>query len=464
MFERIIGIEIHCELKTSTKMYSGTKLASNYPANSLVNEVDIALPGVLPTVNKKAIELAIKACHAFNLEIDPLVRFDRKNYYYSDLPKGYQITQQFYPIGKNGYLISGDKKFRINRIHMEEDTAKQFHLSDKTLIDFNRAGTPLIEIVSEADMRSGEDAVAYLTKVKAYLEYLNISDVKMEEGSLRADVNISLRPYGSNEFGNKVEIKNINSFNHVLKAIEFETKRQSELLLKGEVVVQETRRFDEKTNTTIAMRSKESSLDYKYFPEPNIIPILLDTNWIADIKATMEELPDHMEERFKQIITEYDAKILIENKKLALLFDQYYSKTSNPKILANYLISDYSSLYNEEAKDIMNFDDFVQIINLVSKDEISSKQAKQMIRKIYHGDNLQTLLKATELISDEKIITEMVMNILNSNQQSIEDYKNGKTNALKYLQGQMMKESKGKINPKIANQILIKKLEEKCHE
>ena len=280
-YDVTIGIEIHVQLKTNTKMFSGAPTSFGRKANTCVNEIDLGHPGTLPEVNKEAVRKAIQACTALHLTIDPLVKFDRKNYYYSDLPKGYQITQQFHPIGRDGYVeIESDgqiKKIRIERIHMEEDTAKQFHLTNFSLIDFNRAGTPLIEIVSRPDMKNGQEAEAYVEALRQTLYYLGVSDVKMEEGSMRCDVNISLAPKGSRTLGVKNEIKNINSISHIGKAVEYEIQRQSALLEAGEEVHQETRRFDDKTNTTISMRVKEGTVDYKYFPEPNIFPIRLDS-------------------------------------------------------------------------------------------------------------------------------------------------------------------------------------------
>ena len=293
-YETVIGIEIHCELKTKTKMFSGAPVAFGKVANTCVNEIDLGHPGCLPCVNKEAVRLAIKAATALHCEIDTLVRFDRKNYYYSDLPKGFQITQQFHPIGSGGWLeietSQGKKKIRLNRMHMEEDTAKQFHTQEGTLIDFNRAGTPLVEIVSEPDMRSGEEAAAYVEKLRMILLYLGVSDVKMEEGSMRCDVNISLRPEGSETFGVKTEIKNLNSISNVQKAIDAEVERQRAILEAGGEVEQATRRYDETQKTTIMMRKKEGNVDYKYFPEPNIFPIRLDDRWIADIQEHLEDV------------------------------------------------------------------------------------------------------------------------------------------------------------------------------
>ena len=329
-YETIIGIEIHCELKTKTKMFSSAPVAFGEVANTCTNEIDLGHPGTLPCVNKEAVRLAVKACTAMNCTIDPLVKFDRKNYYYSDLPKGYQITQQFHPIGRNGCVTieteNGTKDIRINRIHMEEDTAKQFHSDAGTLIDFNRAGTPLIEIVSEADMRSGAEAAAYVEKLRTLLYYLGVSDVKMEEGSMRCDVNVSIRPVGSETFGTKTEVKNLNSISNVQKAIDAEVERQIALVEAGEKVEQATRRYDETQKTTILMRKKEGSVDYKFFPEPNIFPIRLSDAWIKDIQDNMEELPDARKARYmsENGLSDYDAGVLVANRELSDFYDAVF--------------------------------------------------------------------------------------------------------------------------------------------
>lgn len=287
-YDVTIGIEIHCQLKTATKMFSGAPTSFGRKANTCVNEIDLGHPGTLPEVNREAVAKAIMACTAFHMDIDTLVKFDRKNYYYSDLAKGFQITQQFHPIGKNGYVEidtpEGKKQIRIERIHMEEDTAKQYHLSKMSLLDFNRAGTPLIEIVSKPDMKNGQEAEAYVEALRQTLYYIGVSDCRMEEGSMRCDVNVSIAPKGADHLGVKNEIKNLNSISNVGKAVDYEVERQKKVLEAGDVVHQETRRFDEKTQTTIMMRRKEGNVDYKFFPEPNIFPIRLDAEWVKTFR------------------------------------------------------------------------------------------------------------------------------------------------------------------------------------
>ena len=279
-FETVIGLEVHCELTTNSKMFSSSPVTFGKDPNTQVNEVDLGMTGTLPVLNKKGVEYALRVCHTLNMEINELLRFDRKNYYYSDLPKGFQITQDRYPIGRNGTMeieVDGKKKIiEIERLHMEEDTAKQLHFDDHTLIDYNRAGIPLIEIVTKPTIRSGKEAAAYLEKLRSIFLYTEVSDAKMEEGSMRCDVNISIRPYGSDQFGTRTEIKNLNSISNVQKAIEFEASRQEKILLAGGEVLQETRRFDEALKETVLMRSKGDAVDYKYYPEPNILPIRLD--------------------------------------------------------------------------------------------------------------------------------------------------------------------------------------------
>ena len=469
-YDVVVGLEIHLELTTNTKMFSGAPYKFKAEANTCTNEVDLGHPGTLPCVNKEAVKKAIMTCFALNLDIDRLIKFDRKNYYYSDLPKGYQITQQFHPIGKNGYIEiyvnGGYKKIRINRAHMEEDTAKQFHLYDETLIDFNRAGVPLLEIVSEPDMSSGEEAALYVEKLRQTLDYLGVSDVKMEEGSLRCDVNISIMPKGSKEYGTKVEIKNLNSIANIRDAINYEAKRQAELLEKGEKITQETRRFDEKTMSTVSMRLKESSVDYKYFPEPNIFPIMIDDAWINSIKDAMPELPDTKAKRYlnEYKLSEYDTNLILANKKLAAYFDEAMKSANNPKNLCNLLTSELIGLLQ---KDELTIEDtkvepknLAKLSNVIDKGEISSKQAKVVLEEMLSGKDPETIIneKGIKQVSNEDEILKIVNEVLDENPQSIEDFKNGKDRALGFMVGQVMKKSKGQANPKLASDLLTKEL------
>lgn len=468
-YETVIGIEIHCELKTKSKMFSGAPVAVNMQPNTCVNEIDLGHPGVLPSLNKEAVRLSVLACSALNLEIDPVVRFDRKNYYYSDLPKGFQITQQFHPIGQHGYidleLEEGSKRIRINRLHMEEDTAKQYHADEETWIDFNRAGTPLIEIVSEADIRSAKEAMAYVEKLRNILVYLDVTDGKMEEGSLRCDINISLREIGTEAFGVKTEVKNLNSISNIERAIQAEVERQSALLNAGDVVEQATRRYDDVAKTTILMRKKEGTVDYKYFPEPNIPPIRLDQKWIESIQASMPELPDVRHARYMGLgLSDYDAQVLISNKALSDFFDQLLKHTRYVKLAANYCISDLlANISQKELSDesyALKIEEMGQLINGLGKQDISSKQAKDIFVELLKGKDYQATIKALniEQVSDTSVLSAMIEAVLAENEQSIIDYHNGKDRALGFLMGQIMKKSKGQANPALTNKLLLEEL------
>ena len=472
-YETVIGIEIHCELKTKTKMFSGAPVAFGKVANTCVNEIDLGHPGCLPCVNKEAVRLAIKAATALHCEIDTLVRFDRKNYYYSDLPKGFQITQQFHPIGSGGWLeietSQGKKKIRLNRMHMEEDTAKQFHTQEGTLIDFNRAGTPLVEIVSEPDMRSGEEAAAYVEKLRMILLYLGVSDVKMEEGSMRCDVNISLRPEGSDTFGVKTEIKNLNSISNVQKAIDAEVERQRAILEAGGEVEQATRRYDETQKTTIMMRKKEGNVDYKYFPEPNIFPIRLDAQWVKDIQDNLEELPDQRKARYMSDfgLNDYDAGVLLATRELADFFEEVCKETDAYKKAANWVIVELTAALNKTNLKLRDnpckASSLAQMINMVEKGEISGKQAKVVFEEIMKGKDPRKVVeeKGMKQMSDEGALLAMITQVLDANPQSIADFKNGKDRAVGFLVGQVMKASKGQANPAMTNRLIQEELKKR---
>lgn len=467
-----IGIEIHCELKTNTKMFSSAPVRFGEVANTCVNEIDLGHPGTLPCVNKQAVALAIKACSAMHCTIDTLVKFDRKNYYYSDLPKGFQITQQFHPIGKDGYVeidVDGQKKkIRIERIHMEEDTAKQFHKETGTYIDFNRAGTPLIEIVSRPDMHSAKEAAAYVETLRKNLLYLNVSDVKMEEGSMRCDVNISLSS-DENTLGVKTEIKNLNSIANVQKAVQAEIERQSALLDAGQCVEQETRRYDESQKTTVLMRKKEGNVDYKYFPEPNIFPIQLDQAWVQDIIDHLEELPDQRIKRFTEDLglSEYDASVLVADKQQANYFEDVLKYTKHAKKVANWVIGDLSAYLN---KNNLHFDEIpcspeylASLVELIESNTISGKQGKVVFEEMMTGKDPKVIIeeKGMKQVSDDGAILALVNQVLDANPQSIEDFKNGKDRAIGFLVGQVMKASKGQANPKRTNELIQEELKKR---
>ena len=469
-YETVVGIEIHLELKTLTKMFSGAPYHFKSEANTCTNEIDLGHPGTLPQVNRDAVKKSLMICCGLNATIDPLIKFDRKNYYYSDLAKGFQITQQFHPIGRNGFvnvLVNNQlKKIRINRIHMEEDTAKQFHLFDQTLIDFNRSGVPLVEIVSEPDISSGDEAMAYVDKIRQTCEYLDVSDVKMEEGSLRCDVNISVKEKGSSVFGNKVEVKNLNSLANVKAAIDYETKRQIDLLEKGEKIVQETRRFDEKNNQTVSMRLKESSVDYKYFPEPNIFPIRLSSEYINDVKNSIPELPDAKQKRYieEYKLSEYDSNVILSSKDICNFFDEACKTANNKKILCNLLTSELQGLLVKNNESIVDCKvtpkNLSVLANLIDSNTVSSKQSKEILPEMLKGKDPESIIKekGIEQLSDESEILKIVNEVLDANEQSIIDFKNGKDRAFGFLVGQIMKKTNGQVNPKIASKILTSEI------
>ena len=472
-YDVTIGIEIHCQLKTKTKMFSGAPTSFGRKPNVCTNEIDLGHPGTLPCVNKEAIAKAIEACTALHLTIDPLVKFDRKNYYYSDLPKGFQITQQFHPIGRNGYIMidteEGQKKIRINRIHMEEDTAKQFHLTKFSLLDYNRAGTPLIEIVSEPDMHNGEEAEKYVEALRQTLYYIGVSDCKMEEGSMICDVNVSIAPKGSNTLGVKNEIKNLNSISHIGKAVDYEVERQKELLEKGEKVLQETRRFDEKTNTTVMMRRKEGNVDYKFFPEPNIFPIRLDANWIKSIQDSMPELPEERKARYTNDfgLNEHDINVLIANKELGDFFEETMKYSKNAKGVCNWLLGEVQGWLNKHEQTIVNTElkpeALAKLVEMIDTNEISSKQAKELIDDIMTGKDPAESAKEKGLqqVTNTDELANMIKDVLDENTQAIEDFKAGKGRAVGFLVGQVMKKSKGQANPGLVNQILQEELKKR---
>ncbi|MDR0934880.1 MAG: Asp-tRNA(Asn)/Glu-tRNA(Gln) amidotransferase subunit GatB [Erysipelotrichaceae bacterium] len=469
-FEAVIGLEIHVEMATKSKMFSSAPVSFGDLPNSDVALLDIAFPGTMPVVNRQAVINAIRVANALNMEIDNELWFDRKNYFYSDLPKGYQITQQRRPIGKNGYLIiktpEGERKIEIERIHLEEDTCKQLHFSDYTLLDYNRAGVPLIEIVSRPDIKSGLEAMKYVEKIRSIVQYLDVSTGKMEEGSLRCDVNISIRPIGDKVLGTKVEIKNLNSLANVQEAIDFEVKRQKDLIESGEKVRQETRRFNEDTRETVLMRVKTDAVDYKYFVEPNITPIKLSDEFIAHAISTSNELADSKLERYLSSgLSEYDANIIISDKNVAKYFDEAFKTGANAKLLANWIIGDVQAVLNKEAISIGDFtispNRLSELVKMIENNEISNKQARDVFIEMLDNETSPKDIAKTlgfVLNSNEGDILNIVLEVLNANEQSIIDYKNGKDRAVGFLMGQVMKISKGKANPSIASKILLEEL------
>lgn len=473
-FEAVIGIEIHVEMKTKSKMFSSAPVLFGAEPNTLVRPLDIAFPGTMPLVNKQAVINAIRVSNALHMSIDNELWFDRKNYFYSDLPKGFQITQDKRPIGRDGYVEiktkNGIKRIEIERLHMEEDTCKQLHMSNYSLLDYNRAGTPLVEIVSRPNIRSGEEAMKYVEQIKSIVQFTDVSDGKMEEGSLRCDVNISLRPIGSEKFGTKVEIKNLNSLSNVEKAIEFEIIRQQKLLLAGIPVEQETRRFDEMRKETVLMRKKTDAVDYKYFTEPNITPIKLSDEFIKKAIETCPELASSKRNRYINDLklSEYDADILLQDKTVSEYFDETIKYNANPKLLVNWIMVDIASYLNKNNYSISDLklspEHLSDLVKLISEGKISSKQAKDVFLDIVET-NASPIDVANKLgivqMSDENAIMDLVIEALNENPQAIEDFKNGKDRAVGFLVGQIMKKSRGKANPAMTSKLVIQELKKR---
>ncbi len=473
-FEQVIGLEVHCELKTNSKMFSGAPVTFGEDPNTQINEIDMGMTGTMPCLNKRGVEFAIRVCHALHMEIDELLCFDRKNYYYSDLPKGFQITQDKRPIGRRGYLMievdGKEKRIDIERLHMEEDTAKQLHLSDYSLIDYNRAGIPLIEIVTTPSIRSGKEAAAYLEALREIFLYTDVSDAKLEEGSMRCDVNVSIRPFGTNEFGTRTEIKNLNSLSNVQKAIDYEADRQEKILLSGGEVLQETMRYDEVEKLTTPMRSKGDAVDYKYYTEPNILPVRLDHAWVESIKAGLPMLAREREKLYENEydIPSVDAKILVSSKQMSDYFNEAIKYTKNYKNVSNWLLGDVMAFLNKNNQTIDNIDlkpEYLsKMVNLIDDGTISSKQAKKVFEKMIEGNKDPEKLvdeMGLKQISDESVLTEMINTVLDANPQSIEDYKNGKDRAVGFLVGQVMKQSHGQANPGITNKLIVSLLKER---
>ncbi|UTR13709.1 Asp-tRNA(Asn)/Glu-tRNA(Gln) amidotransferase subunit GatB [Salipaludibacillus sp. LMS25] len=475
-YETVIGLEVHVELKTNSKIFCSCSTEFGAPPNTHTCPVCLGHPGVLPVLNKQAVEFAMKASMALNCEVAELTKFDRKNYFYPDNPKAYQISQFDKPIGENGWIdieVNGEKKrIGITRLHLEEDAGKLTHVDGKghSLVDYNRVGTPLVEIVSEPDIRSPEEAYAYLEKLKAIMQYTEVSDCKMEEGSLRCDANISLRPVGQKEFGTKAELKNLNSFTHVQKGLEYEEKRQEKELSSGGEILQETRRWDEGRKKTILMRVKEGSDDYRYFPEPDLVNLYINDDWKDSVRASIPELPDARQQRYinELGLPEYDAGVLTQQKAMSDFFEQGLALEGPPKQLSNWLMGEVSAYLNQNGKDItdvpMTPESLVKMIQLIEKGTISSKIAKKVFKEmIENGGEPEQIVKDKGLvqISDEGEILNMVTETLDNNPQSIDDYKNGKDKAIGFLVGQIMKASRGKANPQLVNKLLTEEIKKR---
>lgn len=472
-YKAVIGLEMHCEMKSNTKVFSSAKNSYSDIANINVNPVDMAFPGILPVLNKECVRKAIMAALILNCKVPEYMYFDRKNYYYPDLPKGYQITQLHDPVGVNGSIkidCNGvTKEIKIHDIHLEEDAASMEHFSDVSLINYNRAGVPLLELVTEPCIESPEEAVAFLEEMRRIYQYADISEADTKKGQIRCDVNVSIMDKDSNELGTKVEVKNVNSFGNVYETIKYEIERQSKLKDEGryDEVVQETRRFDEETGTTIRMRTKADAIDYKYFVEPNIPKFKIDSNLVEEIKKCIPVLPN--ERKIKYIneygLSEYDANIIIKNKEYADYFEECVSLGMDKKIVANYLIVQIIAYLNKEAISLNEFylkpNLLNQIISELEKGNISSKQAKDIFNKALEEEKepKNFISKDNAQISDSNELTIIIGNILKNNTSQVEAYKGGKTNLFDYFVGQVMKETRGKANPSLTKEILKDKLD-----
>ncbi|MNO42552.1 Aspartyl/glutamyl-tRNA(Asn/Gln) amidotransferase subunit B [compost metagenome] len=474
-YETVIGLEVHVELHTKTKIFCGCSTEFGAPPNSHTCPVCLGHPGVLPVLNRQAVDYAMKAAMALNCKIGDVSKFDRKNYFYPDSPKAYQISQYDQPIGEHGYIdieVDGrTKRIGITRLHLEEDAGKLTHVDGgyASLVDFNRVGTPLVEIVSEPDISSPEEAKAYLEKLRAIMQYCDVSDVKMEEGSMRCDANISLRPEGQKEFGIRAELKNMNSYRGVQRGLEYEQYRQAEILDDGGVVVQETRRWDEAQGKTFSMRGKEEAHDYRYFPDPDLVSIHIDEAWKERIRASIPELPDARKVRYASQygLPDYDAGVITSSKAVADLFESSLEYTSDAKSVSNWIMGDLLGYLNSNGLELADVkltgQGLGEMINLIEKGTISTKIAKTVFKEMLQSGKLPGQIVEEQglvQISDEGAILAIVQEVVANNPASVQDYKAGKDKAIGFLVGQVMKQSKGKANPGLANKLLVEVLKD----
>ena len=476
-YEAVIGLEIHCELKTKTKIFCGCATGFGAEQNTHVCPVCLGLPGVLPTVNKRVVEFGIKAGLATNCTINKYSKFDRKNYYYPDLPKNWQTSQYDLPIAEHGWVdidVDGEKKrIRLTRIHMEEDAGKLVHSgttikdSATSNVDYNRTGVPLLEIVSEPDLRSAEEARAYMEKIKAIMEYIDVSNCRMEEGNLRADINVSLRPAGTEELGTRTEMKNINSFKNLEDAINYEIERQQEVLEDGGHVVQETRTFDPARGITLSMRSKENAHDYRYMPEPDLPPIVTSEETIEKYRSELPELPGARRARLEKEygLSDYDAGIITSSRAMAEYFDAVVATGADPKLAANWIMGDLAKNLNEDGIDItkspVSAERLGKMIGLIMKDTISGKIAKKVFKEMWtNEDDPEKIVKDKGLvqITDTGAIEAAVDAAIAANPKAVAEYKGGKKKVIGALVGQVMKATRGKANPQMVNKMLAEKL------
>ncbi len=472
-YETVIGLEVHLELSTASKIFCACSTSFGSEPNSNVCPVCLGQPGVLPVLNEEVVDRAIQAALALNCSLASYSKFDRKNYFYPDLPKAYQISQYDLPLAENGHLeieIDGEKKvIGITRIHLEEDAGKLVHGEDgqHSFVDYNRTGVPLIEIVSEPDMRSPQEAKLYLEKLKRYLEYTEVSDCKMEEGSLRCDANISIRPLGSKEFGTRIELKNMNSFKAIERALEYEVERQIEEVAAGKKITQETRRFDEAKQQTFSMRSKEDAHDYRYFPDPDLPPVEISSQWIARIQESMPELPDARLNRFvvELNLSAYDARVITSSKPLANFFEECLKLYPDAKIVANWIMGELLRLLKDNNMQVDNLkitpDYLAELLVLQKEGVISGKIAKDIFKESFTtGKKPATIVeeKGLKQISDTSFLENLVQEVILNNPQPVQEYRQGKKKAFGFLVGQVMKATKGQANPQVVNEILRKRI------
>ncbi len=475
----VIGLEIHVQLSTDTKMFCRCSTDSyDSPPNTHICPVCTGQPGALPVINEKAVRYAVKTALALNFDVHTYSRFDRKNYFYPDLPKGYQITQYFFPLATGGYMIlkteEGEKKIRIRRLHMEEDAGKLVHESDSitealhTYVDLNRAGVPLIEIVTEPDISSPREARLFMEKLRSIVRYLGVSSGDMEKGALRCDANISVVDEETGRSSNRVEVKNMNSFKFVEKALEYEFNRIVSAMERGEEIPQETRGWDLKSRSTVSMRSKEEESDYRYFPEPDLPPLILTEEYIEDIRRSLPELPDEKRERFMKeySLPEYDASVLTADKSLADYFERVVKETGRPKEVSNWIMTELLRLMNEENVEIdrvkVGPEHFAEIFDLVESGKISKNMAKDVFREVFKtGRSPKEIVreKGLEQITDEGLIEKIIKEAMEKNPKAVEEYRAGKKGVLGYFVGQVMRATKGKADPKLASSIARRLLE-----
>ena len=474
-YDVVIGLEVPAQLKTKSKIFAPDSTELGNARHPQISAITLGMPGVLPVLNKECVNMGILLGLALNCEIPNRCKFDRKQYFYPDLPKGYQISQYDEPICVNGYVDVKGKRIGITRAHLEEDAGKLVHQgaagingSTYSLVDLNRAGTPLLEIVSEPDMRSAEEARNYMEELRNIVRYLGVCDGNLEEGSMRCDANISIMPKGSKVFGTRAEIKNVNSFSALQRAIEYEIDRQIEIVEEGGQVVQETRLWDDNLRETRSMRGKEDAHDYRYFPEPDLMPLEISREWVEEIRAKMPELPEAKRQRYMSLgLSEYDASIIVEQMPLALFFDKVLELGANPKTAVNFMMGEISAYLKEQKLEInetkLTPENLAELINLIEKGTISNNIGKQILVEdmITKGEKASEIVerKGLSQISDEGAIKSIVEKIINANPAQVEEYRNGKTNLLGFFVGQVMKETKGRANPKTVNEFIRKFLE-----